>query len=128
MIGVMLALALQAPAAENSAAEPPLTLADIGFHASSQLGGFYPDRAMRVGRTGDVQARCTIAGKGVLTNCTVLNVTPSNSPEFGMSALKLLARHDVDAVTRDGRPTAGRDLLITLEYRIRRGAPDITVR
>ncbi|USQ93740.1 energy transducer TonB [Caulobacter sp. RL271] len=96
----------------------PLTPQDVELRHARRwpFSAYYPDQAQRMGVAGDVQARCLVNDKTRLENCELLSVTPAGRG-FDDSAKRLLPDVVVDSVAKDGQPTAGRSITLTIEYR-----------
>lgn len=77
---------------------------------------YYPDQAMRLGVDGDVQARCVVGAGGKLEACELRAVSPANQG-FDDSAGRLLPNIVVDPMAKDGQPTVGKSINLTIEYR-----------
>ncbi|KQY91953.1 hypothetical protein ASD21_16835 [Caulobacter sp. Root1455] len=117
-----LTLMLQAALAttETSTGQPALTLRDVGVHTGGQsFDLYYPERAQRLGVSGQAAARCQIAAEGLLRNCVALSAAPTDQG-FDEAATKLLEHAKVDATTHGGEPSVGRTLTVTVRFKSRR--------
>lgn len=96
----------------------PMTPQDVELRPARRwpFSAYYPDHAQRMGIAGDVQARCVVSDKARFENCELLSVTPAGHG-FDDSAKRLLPDVVVDSVAKDGQPTAGRPITLTIEYR-----------
>jgi hypothetical protein len=126
---MLLLLATQAAAVAPPTGEPVLTLAEVGLHRGRwPFTGYYPDRAVRGGVSAQTTALCRVAAAGALADCRIEAV---EAPDYGFdqATLKLLAGASTDAVTRGGAPTEGRQLRVSLSFKVTRsGATRVTAR
>lgn len=126
---MFLLLALQAAAVAPPTGEPVLTLAEVGLHKGRwPFTGYYPDRAMRDGVSAQTTALCRVAAAGALVDCRIEAVEAADYA-FDQATLKLLAEARIDAATQAGVPTEGRQLRISLSFRVTRsGSTRVTAR
>ena len=114
---LMLQVASVAPPLAGPISTPPLTLADVDLHSLTvPFDGYYPDQAARLGVSGQAVATCKVVKKGLLRKCAVLSATPTHQAFDLASAMLLQKNARIDPATRDGAPTAGRDLNVTVRF------------
>lgn len=108
-----LALALQA----TTTVLPPLTLQDVRLHEGKvPFSRYYPDIAVRTRTSGEAQAICDIAADGALVGCSA--TASVADMRFDQAALRLLQATRTDKKTQDGVRTKGRQLSVTLVFKI----------
>lgn len=114
---LMLQIAAAASPPVISSSTTPLTLADVGLHPLSlPFDGYYPEQAARRGVSGQAVATCEVVEQGLLRKCAVLSATPSQQA-FDLASARLLQKNArIDLTTKDGAPTAGRTLNITVRF------------
>ena len=100
-----------------SAPVPPiLTVRDVAFrNRMGQFNPYYPERAARLGVSGEVAAVCTIGEGGHLKGCTVSSVSPDDQ-SFDLAALKVLSVAKANTTTQSGESSVGRTLNIKVRY------------
>lgn len=102
------------------AVQPDLTVADVALHSGKwAFDLYYPERAQRLGISGEAIARCRITAEGSLRDCAVLSFAPADQG-FNEAALKLLESARADIATRKGEPSVGRTLDVTIQFKVRR--------
>ena len=117
----MLAFALMLQAATPTARVPTadlpaLTVRDVNFrNRMGQYDLYYPERASRLGVSGEVSATCTIGKGGHLKDCAVNAVSPDDQ-SFDLAALKLLSVAKARVTTSDGASSVGRTLSLKIRY------------
>jgi outer membrane biosynthesis protein TonB len=81
-----------------------------------------PTAAAYRGLNGRVDVRCRVQADGHLGDCRILLETP---PGFGVAegALKLVSKYEIAPMDRDGLPTVGREVPLTLELLPRDSGP-----
>jgi TonB family protein len=102
------------------AAETPIV--DPGWRGVGDLGGFYPERAIRMQISGWAKLRCVVSEYGQAKDCVVLGESPSGYG-FGKAALKIIAHGQFDPVAH-GETTAGRTIIKTLSFSVGSAAPN----
>jgi TonB family protein len=75
----------------------------------------YPSAAAKAGLAGDVKLRCAADGAGLLRNCAVISETPIGQG-FGDAALALASGMALKPRAIDGRPVAGRSLIVPVRF------------
>ena len=114
---VVIATALGLPAA-SWADEAPLQGGDV--HLTPRSGGpprFYPQAAQAAHLEGHASALCLIAGNGDLTDCKVFEETPEGHG-FGDGVVRLAEHMHAGPKAKDGSPTAGRQFLFKLTFKL----------
>jgi protein TonB len=83
---------------------PPLILnPEWGIRPSgADMLSAFPERAMRMGKSGSATLRCLVAPGGRLANCRVISETPEGYG-FGQGALKLTRFFRIKPTLIDGR-------------------------
>jgi protein TonB len=123
-----LVFALQAAMGASASPVPALTMQDVDLHRRGRLvlDLFYPERAQRLGISGEAVATCQVAEGGLLQDCAILSATPGDNG-FDQAATKLLANAKTDLLTKSGEPTAGRTLNLTVKF-VSRSFSDFRIR
>lgn len=114
--------------AAMGATAQPLTMQDVGLHPQGRLSLnlFYPERAQRLGISGEAVATCQVSEGGLLRNCVILSAAPTDN-SFDLAAAKLLANAKTDPSTKTGEPTAGKTLNLTVKF-VSRSFHDFKIR
>ena len=79
---------------------------------------FHPPGARRLRLKGQTLIECAVARSGDMERCTVLSEDPEGYG-FGAAALKLSRLHRMAQIDADGRPTAGRQVMIPISFTLR---------
>ena len=82
---------------------------------SDDMARFYPSRAHADGTEGSVTIECTAQENGRLTDCSVVNETPTGAG-FGRASLQLASRFQMRPQTRDGSPIEGARVRVPLNW------------
>lgn len=94
--------------APTSSTPAPITDPDWALKPkSADMNGYFPERAQRMGVSGDATARCTLGPSGDLLGCWLMNQEPSDM-SFGFALLRLSVLFQMKPMTKDGSPAAGR--------------------
>lgn len=108
---------------------PPLTEADpprdpiirnpswVRRPDAGDFARFYPERAMRLSRTGEAEITCSVTASGQLQACRVTGEAPDNMG-FGQAALKLARYLQIAPKTIDGKPVDGGILVVPITFRL----------
>lgn len=83
--------------------------------SATDLSSVYPRTAARKRLAGEALVRCTVSDDRRLSDCRVVNETPSGQG-FGEAALRLATVIKLKETTRTGEPTAGRSFLFPLKF------------
>ena len=78
---------------------------------------FYPERAQRLEKTGNVTLQCQVTAKGTVTGCAVLSEDPVDFG-FGDAALKLSRLFKMKPKMEDGQAVEGASVKIPIAFRI----------
>lgn len=76
---------------------------------------YYPDRAQRLGVTGQATIVCMVSAKLTLTGCSVASESPT-AYGFGDSALNLSRLYRLKPKTRDGDAVEGGQVEISIDF------------
>jgi len=94
-----------------------------GMSNAAWMSGYVPDRAIRMGVSGDATIRCVATSAGVLVNCWV---EQESRPDFGFdfAALFIVQRVRIKPVTTSGQPVAGRPVELKIRCDVGSGYRD----
>jgi protein TonB len=96
--------------------QAPLTAKDVKTELTSHdIARLFPEAAVSGGISGNVDALCTVAADGSLTECQIVAETPEKQG-FGKAALSVSKLTHVSALAKDGSPTAGRKFLFHMTF------------
>ena len=93
----------------------PITPVWTALLTADAFARYYPERAARLGISGQAVIKCRVQADGMLGECTVLSEEPADG-QFGEAALKLSALFKMQPTTRDGLPTAGGWVVIPIRF------------
>lgn len=124
-LAIIAAASLVLGAFAASAADlPPLSLAEVNFHAmpKAQPGvGLYPKDALKARVEGHATAVCTVLQTGEMADCTVTEETPPGYG-FGAKVLENARTIRIYGLSRFGAPTKGRLLEVPMKFTLPPGA------
>jgi protein TonB len=80
-----------------------------------EFSKYYPEEAMRLGLSGSVSLRCTVAASGSVGGCVVTSETPAGKG-FGKAAQKLSRYFQMSPRTVDDRPVDGAQVTIPIKF------------
>ena len=83
----------------------------------ADLARFYPDRALEREITGSATIQCTVRENGSLTDCSVLDESPSGAG-FGRATIQAATRYRMRPQTRDGAPVGGARVNVTIRWQL----------
>lgn len=86
----------------------------------NQLFGFYPERSLRHGLSGEATIRCTLDGQGHPRGCQILSEAPVGAG-FGPQGRKALTYFKARSTTPDGRSVAGSSVEVVFRFQARGG-------
>lgn len=81
------------------------------------MARYYPDRAARLERTGNVLLQCLVTAKGAVSTCSVISEDPTEFG-FGDAALKLSRLFKLRPGSVDGQAIEGAQVKIPIAFRI----------
>jgi len=88
--------------------------------SSEQLADLFPDRAMRMEKSGHAVMSCTVTTSGTLTACAVVSEEPAGYG-FGGATLSAARRFRMRPKTVDGRPVGGAKITIPMTWNVPSG-------
>jgi TonB family protein len=89
----------------------------VADRLASDLGAYYPERALSAGMGGDATVRCKPSSSRILEGCTVVFESP-RSYAFGAAAMKLASRLALKP-DAEARPAADGTVLVPFSFRVR---------
>ena len=110
-------------AAEVAQAPPGMVIENPEWTAKptgADVARYYPERAQRLEKTGNVTLQCSVTAKGTVSGCSVLSEDPSDFG-FGDAAIKLSRLFKMKPKTLDGAPVEGGTVRIPLSFRLPKG-------
>ena len=119
----MLAVLLLAPrlaVAQQPLTGPVIALTKQDFVQTvdaKTMGRYFPERALRMNRSGRVTLICRVADGGLLTNCSV---AAEDQPDFGFgaAAINVTPFFRVNSQSVDGRPLWGATVKLNIGFPI----------
>jgi TonB family protein len=100
-------------------AQPPLQPGEVNVRIipSAATARDYPTEARKDKIEGEAVAVCAIDGGGALKACKIQQEAPADYG-FGEALLETAERVRIEAVTRNGAPTAGRSFRLAMRFRL----------
>lgn len=100
-------------------AQPPLQPGEVNVRImpSAAEARDYPTAARQDKIEGEAVAVCAIDGGGALKACKIQREAPADYG-FGQALLRTAERVRIEAVTRNGAPTAGRSFRLAMRFRL----------
>jgi periplasmic protein TonB len=89
----------------------------VRLPSADQFSQYYPDRAQRLGKTGEVVMQCAVDQDGRLTKCDVISEDPTYFG-FGDAAIKLSRFFTMKPQTLDGVPVSGGTVRVPIIFNI----------
>ena len=80
-----------------------------------EFARFYPDRAVRLEKSGSAVLACKVTSAGAVVGCQVASETPETFG-FGEAALKLAPYFQLSPPTQDGKPIEGAGIRIPIRF------------
>ncbi len=80
-----------------------------------EFAAFYPDRAARLGKEGQVRLDCRVGADGRLDGCRIGQETPT-AYGFGDASLKIVKFFRMAPQMEDGKPVAGGEVAIAIKW------------
>ena len=84
---------------------------------SYTLSFFYPDKAARMGKTGETTAACKVVSDGQLIDCKIVAENPTGLG-FGPATIRAVRSCRVNTVDMDGHDITGRLVLAPISWRL----------
>jgi len=105
-------------------ATPPLSIGGASYweELPQQMARYYPDRAMRMNRSGDASLKCVVTDDGRLNLCEIISETPEDFG-FGQAGLQLTKMFKMHPTTTDGRPVGGASVVIRMRFALPQPEP-----
>lgn len=115
-VGVMAStIASGVIAAEAGSREAPLVLTEQDYTVVSRPRAVYPERALRMDKSGAATITCRVMDDGQLTGCFVTSETPKNY-DFGEAAIELTRHFRVKTPTANGVALPGKWITLTQKF------------
>ncbi len=112
------ALATLAPALARAPEQPPVANPIwVTTPDSYTLSFFYPDKAARMGKTGETTAACKVVSDGQLIDCKIVAETPIGLG-FGPATIRAVRSCRVNTVDMDGHDITGGSVLASISWRL----------
>jgi TonB family protein len=82
---------------------------------NDELAELYPDRALRLEKSGSATIRCTVSAQGLPSDCLIVTEEPEGYG-FGDAGVRALHKFVLKAATSNGRPTDGATFKTTINF------------
>jgi TonB family protein len=99
---------------------PPLRGEDVAwtYLPASQQHRYYPPGALEKGVEGKVVMLCVIDPEGTVGHCRLISEKPAGQDFAAATARTVHDEWKAPRLARDGSPTAGRKVVITLDWKL----------